>query len=415
MTAAFENIAIASRAFKRDPFDTYARLRATKPLCAVMLPNGDRAWLLTRYDDVAALLKDGRFAKDRTNAQTPAQLAKHRRVPSIFAPLMRNMLDRDDPDHARLRKLVHIAFTPRRVEMMEEQTARISAYLISDLVYRSDFDLMKAYAMPLPVAVICALLGVPLNDHKRFARYSQTLIRNTMTPLSVFLSLPNMIGFVRYLRSLIALKRRSPADDLITALVQAEDEGGHLDADELVGMIALLLTAGHETTTNLIANGMLALLQNPQECDRIRNDANCHDSAVEELLRFGGFVDMSTFRFAREDITLLGETIPKGDIVLGGIASANRDESRFAEPNRLDIGRTPNKHLTFGQGGHYCVGAALARLEGRIAIRDLITHLPNLRLKQPVETLRWRPGLVLRGLEALPVTQSPVSTQRSAS
>ena len=403
MNIPFEDLNIASPAFKADPFPLYARLRESKPVCAVKLPSGERAWLLTRYDDVAALLKDNRFAKDRANAQTPTQLAKQRRVPGIFAPLMRNMLDRDDPDHARLRKLVHIAFTPRRVEMMAAQTERISAGLIDGLRVRSQFDLINDFALPLPVIVICELLGVPVRDQKRFARYSKTMIRNTMTPLSVILSLPDMIGFVRYLRSLVAMKRVDPQDDLITALVQAEDEGAQLDADELVGMIALLLTAGHETTTNLIANGMLALMQNPEQSERIRHEPSLHDSAVEELLRFGGLVDMSTFRFARADLEIAGQMIPQGEIVLGVISSANRDDARFTAPEALDVARTPNKHLTFGQGGHYCVGAALARLEGKVAIRDLATQLPSLHLVGPVDGLRWRRGLVLRGLEALPV------------
>lgn len=403
MSIPYEDIQIASPAFKRDPFPIYAHLRETKPVCAVKLPSGERAWLLTRYDDVAALLKDNRFAKDRANAQTQVQLAKQRRVPGIFAPLMRNMLDRDDPDHARLRKLVQLAFTPRRVEMMATQTERICAELIGGLRGRSQFDLINDFALPLPVTVICELLGVPMQDHKRFARYSKTLIRNTMTPLSIILSLPDMIGFVRYLRSLVAMKRANPRDDLITALVQAEDEGAQLDGDELVGMIALLLTAGHETTTNLIANGMLALMHDGAQSERIRIDPDVHDSAVEELLRYCGPVNTSTFRFARADIEIAGQLIPQGEIVLGVITSANRDEARFVSPELIDVARTPNKHLTFGQGGHYCVGAALARLVGKIAIRELLTQLPTLRLRMPLDALKWRRGLVLRGLEALPV------------
>ncbi len=406
MNVPFEDIDITSPTFKRDPYPLYERLRATKPICAIKMPSGERAWLLTRYDDVAALLKDDRFAKDRSNALSREQMAKQPGIPRFFAPLMRGMLDRDDPDHARLRKLASIAFTPRRVDMMEARVDDICAQLIGQLRHQRQFDLINDFALPFPMTVICELLGVPMQDHKRFGRYSKSMIRNTMTPLSMMLSLPNMIGFVRYLRSLGDMKRRDPQDDLITALVQAEDDGQKLDSDELVSMIALLLTAGHETTTNLIGNGMLALMQDPEQAARIREEPAVTESAVEELLRFGGLIHTSTFRYARTDLEIAGQIIPKGENVFGVIASANRDATHFDQPNKIDVSRSPNRHLTFGQGGHYCVGAPLARLEGKIAIRELVSHFPNLRRARPEDALKWRRGLVLRGLESLPVSTS---------
>lgn len=399
-----ENVAIASPAFKRDPHGFYAMLRAERPVCRVMLPDRRPAWLVARYDDVAALLKDPRFAKDRANALTPVQLQRLPWVPPMFAPLLRNMLDRDDPDHARLRSLVTVAFTPRRVAMMAATTNALCTALLDDLTRRDRFDLIGDFALPLPVAVISDLLGVPMGDRARFARWSHTMIRNTMTPLAMLRALPDMIAFVRYLRWLVAARRTQPADDLVSALVAAEADGDRLDADELLGMIAILLSAGHETTTNLIGNGMLALLGAPDELARLRQGTVDIETAIEELLRFAGPVDMSTFRYARTDLEIAGTRIARGDLVLGLVTSANRDENHFADGGRLDLGRNPNRHLSFGMGGHYCVGAALARMEGRIAIAALAERFPNLRLAVPVAALRWNPGLVLRGLSALPVT-----------
>lgn len=398
-----EPVNLASPAFKADPHPFYARLREHKPIARVRLSNGQLAWVVARYADVAALLKDPRFAKDRANAFTEAQMAKARRPPKAFAPLMRNMLDRDDPDHARLRRLVHKAFTSQRVEMMASRTQVLSDRLIDAAVARGAFDLINDFALPLPVTVISEMLGVPEADRARFARWSKTIITNTMTPLSLLLSMPHMLAFVRYLRWLIEDKRRNPADDLVTALAQAEGAGDGLDADELMAMVAILLSAGHETTTNLIGNGVLALMQHPDQRERLRTQPALIELAVEELLRFGSPVEMSTHRFAREDLEIAGQPIARGELVFGLIASANRDEAQFLQGHALDLGREPNRHLAFGLGGHFCVGAPLARMEGRIAIDTLLRRLPTLHLARADAPLRWRSGLVLRGLESLAV------------
>lgn len=400
----FENVHIASPEFKRNAHPFYARLRSEAPVFKIRLPNKDSAWLVTRYGDVAALLKDSRFAKDRQNALTATQLAKQPRVPSIFVPLMQNMLDRDDPDHARLRQLVHHTFTPRRVEKLVGRTQALCDELLDRVIIRRTFDLIADFALPLPVAIISDLLGVPARDRATFARWSKTMIENTMTPLRVILSLPHMTAFVKYLRRLIAAKRSAPQDDLVSAFVEAQAATTELSDDDLVGMIALLLTAGHETTANLIGNGMLALLQNPSQLEDLRARPDAIERAVEELLRFSGPVEMSTYRYAREDLAIAGTPIARGEIVFGVIASANRDEREFAEPDTLEIDRNPNKHLTFGQGGHYCIGAPLARLEGKIAINTVLRRLPEIRLARPAHRLAWRQGLVLRGLASLPLT-----------
>ena len=394
---------ITSPEFKFRSQETYAQLREQGPVSRVAAGPFGTAVLLTRYADVAAMLKDPRLAKDAANALTPAQMARQHRSPRMFAPLSRNMLSLDDPDHARLRRLAQAAFTPRRVEQLHGQVKAASRALLDTLASRASFDLIAEYALRLPVSVISDLLGVPKADQVRFARWSHAMIRAGTTRLSMLLQLPGMLAFLQYLKRLIASKRAEPADDLVTALVRAEDEGGQLDADELMAMVAILLSAGHETTTNLIGNGTLALLQHPAECDRLRADRGLTEAAVEELLRFASPIETSTPRWARVDMEIAGQGVTRGELVLGAIASANRDDAQFNDAGRLDLGRSPNRHLTFGEGGHYCVGAALARLESGIAFRDLLASWPMLRLAAPAENVRWKRGPVLRGLEQLPV------------
>jgi cytochrome P450 len=403
----FADVRFGTAEYKADPFALYAYLRAEEPVRRVVLPSRQVTWLVSRYDDVSLLLRDPRFVKEPRNAMTPEQMKRQQRIPKIFAPLMANMLDRDDPDHARLRRLVQKAFTPQRVEAMRASVQTLSDGLIDRILVKGGtFDLIGEYALPLPVEVISELLGIPVKDRGRFAKWSNALVQNMMTPLAVLMAMPRILAFMRYLRWLIELKRDMPADDLVSALVQAEDEGQQLDADELLAMIAILLTAGHETTTHLIGNGVLELLRRPDELARLRSDAGVMGSAVEELLRFATPVEISTNRYAREDVELAGVTIPRGATVQGIIASANRDERQFARAEEMDLVRSPNRHLTFGQGGHYCVGAVLARMEGDIAIGTLVRRLPELRLAETGKPLRWRRGLLVRGLEALPVRVS---------
>ena len=219
--------------------------------------------------------------------------------------------------------------------------------------------------------------------------------------------MPHMLAFVRYLKWLVAKKRGAQTDDLVSALIEVEEAGNGLDSEELLAMIAILLSAGHETTTNLIGNGIMTLLQNSRQCERLRADPALIDTAVEELLRFESPAETSTYRYAQEDLEIAGERIPRGALVLGVIASANRDERAFAHPNWLDLSRHPNRHLSFGQGAHFCVGAALARMEGRVAIATLLRRLPHLRLGQHEDQFAWRGGLVLRGLQKLPLLTAP--------
>jgi cytochrome P450 len=396
-------INLADPAFKADPFPVYARLRDETPICRIATSSRETAIFVSRYADVSALLKDKRFVKDPANALTPEQLAQQRRIPGFLSPLMRNILALDDPDHARLRRLVQAVFTPRRIAALEAQVVAASTSLLQALHRRSSFDLIADYALPLPVKVISDLLGIPSADQARFAHWSHALIKvGSVAPIGAILQMPSILSFLRYLKRLIAMKRSDPADDLVSALVAQQQEEA-LSVEELMAMIAILLSAGHETTTNLIGNGMLTLMRHPTAREALLADPQLIEPAIEELLRFEGPVEMSTHRYASEDIELGGAIIPQGSTVHGIIASANRDDSQFSNPNDVNIARDTNRHLTFGEGGHYCLGASLARMEGRVAFAHLLAQFPKLSAAAPEGHLRWRPNMVLRGLERFPV------------
>jgi cytochrome P450 PksS len=402
--AAGGEVNITSAAFKADPYPFYARLRAESPAHRVTLPDGQAVWLVTRYDDVAMVLKDERFAKDRFKTLTPEQLAKQPWMPAFAKPLTRNMLDQDDQDHDRLRALVQTAFTPRLIEQMRGRVQALTEELLDAVRGRQTVDLIRDYALPLPTTIIAEMLGVPVQDRHKFHCWSKAIFSISASRWGMVLAMPSVWRFIRYLRKFIRSRRLSPRDDLVSALVQAEQAGEKLSEDELLAMVMLLLVAGHETTVNLIGNGMLALLEHPDQLEKLRNDPALIKPAIEELLRFQGPVESATERFARDDVTVAGVTIPKGETVLAVIASANRDERQFARPDILDITREPNRHISFGQGVHFCLGATLACLEGQIAINTLLRRAVGLRLAVPPAALRWRRGLVLRGLEALPLT-----------
>jgi cytochrome P450 PksS len=403
MTDRFATVRIDQRGFKRDPHPFYDWMRAEAPIGRVRLPLVGQAWVVARHADVAALLKDSRLAKDRANAPPTAGAPAGPPFGRLIAPLMNGMLDKDDPDHARLRRLAQAAFTPRRVERMADDIATISEDLLGRLKGRTEWDVIADYALPLPVIVISRLLGVDPADQPRFVAWSRALINAPRSPVSGLIALPRILAFMRFVRRLIAERRARPRDDLISALAEIHEGGARLSEDELLSMIILLLTAGHETTTNLIGNGIAALLAHQDQAERLRAEPALIDTAVEELLRFAPPVETSTFRYAREDMVIAGQPIRRGDAVLGLIAAANRDDGVFPDPHRLVLARPANRHLTFGMGGHYCLGAPLARLEARIALPHLLNRFPDLALARAPTDLAWRPGLVLRGLERLPV------------
>lgn len=394
---------VTGAAFKANPFPFYAQLRAEAPVFPVTLPTRQRAWLVTRYDDALGVLKDERFAKDRHNAMSREQLKKAPRLPPMFKALEQSLLALDKPDHPRLRALVHKAFTPRLIEQMRDQIQTLTDELLDRVEPTGSMDLIADFALPLPLTMIGRILGVPAEDNPRFHRWTKIMV-SAGSNRNPFVLVPSILSFMNYLKKLIKARRAQPQDDLITALVQAKESGDHLRDDETLAMIFLLLSAGHETTVNLIGSGSLALLENPDQLAKLRSEPALSKTAIEELLRFVCPVEMATERYAREDITIAGTTIPRGELVLAVIGSANRDANYFDHPDVLDITRENNKHLAFGHGAHYCLGAPLSRLEGQIAISTLLQRLPNLRLSVAPDQLRWRGGFILRGLEALPVS-----------
>ena len=394
---------LASPKFKADPYPFYARLRAESPVRRVTLPGRQSGWLITRYADVAAALKDERLVKNKLNALSAEQAVKQPWMPGVFKPLTRNMLDLDAPDHTRLRTLVHKAFTPRLVERMRERVQALADDLLDALQDRERLDVIHDYALPVPTTIIAEMLGVPVADRHKFHRWSSAIVASNTSTWGMLRALPQGVAFLRYIRKLVAARRAAPQDDLVTALVQAEEAGEQLSEDELVAMVFLLLVAGHETTVNLIGNGVLALLEHPDQLERLHNDPALIKPAVEELLRYYSPVEMATERYPREDVPIAGTTIPRGALVHAVIGSANRDERQFPNPEVLELAREPNRHLAFGQGVHFCLGAPLARLEGQIAINTLLRRLPDLRLAVRPGALRWRRGHVLRGLGELPV------------
>jgi cytochrome P450 PksS len=394
---------LASPIFKANPHPFYAHLREQSPVWRTTLPDKRPAWLVTRYEDVAGVLKNKSFAKDPLNAQDMEQRAKNQWVPGFLKPLEQNMLDLDDPDHKRLRILVSKAFTPRLIERLRGRVEAICQELLDAMERKGSAELVRDYALPLPATVIAELLGIPASDHRKFHRWSNRIV-SISSGRDVWRALPAAVAFVRYLRRMSERRRISPEDDLISALVQAEEEGDKLSQDELLAMSFLLLVAGHETTVNLIASGTLALVQHPEQLEELRADPQLIKLAVEELLRYTSPVEIATERYARQDLEVSGTEIPRGELVLGVLGSANRDEQNFDEPNALYLRRDPNKHLAFGRGGvHHCLGAPLARMEGQIAITALLQRFPDLRLTVDPDSLSWRRGLFLRGLEKLPL------------
>jgi cytochrome P450 len=397
---------IVSAAFKADPLPACAHLRAEQPVARVSVPGvSGEAYLVTRYEDAAAVLRDERFVKDVRNARDPGNLRRPW-VPGALKPLMHTMLDSDGAEHHRLRGLVRDTFAPRYVAQLEPRVQQVAGELLERMAAAGKADLVADYALLLPLTLISEILGVDERDRLRFRRWFNSLVAASAlgsTSLRLLLKLPDILAMMRFLRRLVAERRERPRDDLVSRLAGAGEDGDRLSGNELLPMVALLLIAGYETTVNLIATGTLLLLAHPDELVRLRQDPELMGPAVEELLRLGSPVDVATERYAREDVEVAGVTIPRGSLVLVGIVSANTDDARFEEPERLDLAGEDHHHVAFGLGPHYCLGAPLARLEGRVAIGSLIRRFPDLRLAVPPEQLRWRAGVSLRGLMSLPV------------
>ncbi|MEV0203399.1 cytochrome P450 [Nonomuraea sp. NPDC050691] len=390
--------------YARDPHPVYARLRAERPVFRTATPQGVRVWVVSRYDDVKVACTDPRLSKDFTNNphMIKANELEGGDSSGYEAVVPHNMLFVDPPDHARLRRLVGKVFTAGRVQALRPRIEQISAGLLDKV--GEEFDLLRDYAVPLPAMVVGELLGIPEDDWPRLIKWSNTTIEGAvLDPEEVVRA---AVDFTTYLGELCEARRTEPADDLLSAMVQAQDEEGALSGRELVDTAFLLTVAGHETTVHLICNGMLALLRHPEQLAKLRDDPGLLPGAIEELLRFDGPVSTSTLRFTKEPVTIGGTEIPQGQLVLVSFLSANRDAARFAEPDRLDVTRAPGQHVAFGHGIHYCLGAPLARAEGAVAFGHLLERFPGLRLAVPEDRLAWRPGLLMHGLTNLPVRTS---------
>ncbi|MCW7944011.1 cytochrome P450 [Streptomyces hygroscopicus] len=402
----FPDTEIFGDAYMQDPYGAYVRLRKAGPVHQAKTPSGLPVWVVTDYEAVRAALTDGRLAKDadRMRAIADRKTAAAGGPSSVSETLAANMLNSDPPDHTRLRKLVVKAFTTRRVEQLRPRIAGITDELLDSLELRARngqaVDLIKDFAFPVPIAVICELLGIPLAERETFRAWSKTLVgagpREDVRHASMAMG--------GYLMQVIAAKRAQPSDDLLSDLIQVSDDGDRLDRLEVVSMTMLLLVAGHETTVNLIGNGILALLRHDDQRAALRADESLIRGAVEELLRYDGPAPMATMRFTAEPVEIGGVTIPAGEIVFLGLAAANRDGSRFDRPDELDITRPIGGHLGFGFGIHHCVGAPLARLEAEVTLGKFLRRFPDARLAVSPGALRWRSSVIMRGLESLPTT-----------
>jgi pimeloyl-[acyl-carrier protein] synthase len=385
-----------------DPYPLYHRLRATDPVHRSPLG----FWVLTRHADVLAVLRDPRMSRDPRRSERVALLRATAEVDELLAAeeAAPSMLFVDPPDHTRLRTLVNKAFTPAAVERLRPRVEELVAGLLDRAAGAGAMDVVEELAYPLPVTVICELFGVPEADRDRFRAWSRGLV-HLLDPLVAADALERALharqALRGYLGGLIAERRAHPAGDLLTALIAAEDQGHQLSEAELVSMCVLLLVAGHETTVNLIANGMLALLRDPDARARLQADAALARSAVEELLRYDSPVQF-TSRHALEDLDVGGRRVRAGETVVAVLGAANRDPAQFPDPDRLDLARAPNRHLAFGGGIHFCLGAPLARMEAAVAIPAMLARLPGLE-PGPGPPLR-RDTVTLRGLASLPVT-----------
>jgi cytochrome P450 PksS len=391
-----------------NPFPRYAQLRRDAPVSRVVHQETRKveAFMLTRYEDVLLLHTDPRFSSDPFKGTRGAIVRKL--LPSMFRLLVDSMVFKDDPEHLRLRSLVNKAFTPRMVQRMSDDVQLIADRLLDGLRGKETVDLVQELAVPLPLSVIAEMLGVEERDREDFklavGRFTQQSSDNNL--VAMLRMAPTGRKMMKLFQRLAQQRRVEPDDRLITALVQADDAGDVLSEQEIVSMIFLLLLAGHDTTSNLIGNSVRTLIEHPDQLERLRQEPALIGTAVEELLRFTTPVPCGATRILLDDVEVAGTTLPKGSQALGMIISANRDEDVFEDPDRLDLGRQPNRHLSFAIGNHFCLGNQLARMEARMALSGLLERFEHIELAVPPEQLRWKPTQSLRGLQSLPLRLS---------
>ncbi|WP_339296517.1 cytochrome P450 [Paenibacillus sp. FSL W7-1279] len=395
MTNANESLknVLFTKEFTHNPYPVYEKLRQSDPILNLQFPDGRFGWLISNYEQAVEALKDGRFSKDVAKAMGQEQT-------SVFST---NMLFSDPPDHKRLRGLVQKGFTPQRIADMRGHIQEIADNLLDAVSSRDTINLIDDYAFKLPIIVISEILGVPTEDQDKFRVWSNSIIGASNQELNEQV-VQHMNEFIAYLKDWFAKVREQPGDDLISQLVIAENQGDRLSEQELYGVVTLMIIAGHETTVNLIGNGVLALLEHPEQRKLLQEQPELIHGAIEEMLRYNGPVEFSTSRWAAEDMDFHGVHMKKGDLVVIALNSANRDASQFENPDIFDITREKSQHLAFGKGIHLCLGAPLARLEGEIAINTLLRRYPHFELQQDIDELEWRPGMIVRGVKEIPIS-----------
>ena len=399
---------LASPEFVDHKYDWYERIREERPVMEARI-SVMKLYTVARYDDCAAILKDPRVLRNRATVTGGGRAPFP--VPKSLKPMLESMIIEDDPNHRRLRELVRRAFRPQAIEQLEQRIDDYSKELLDGLDGAGAFDLQTQYALPIPVRMISDMMGVSRDAMPEFQQLFSVLTKGFSGLRMLRTLMVDMPKTVRFVRGMIQDKRKHPGDDILTGLIEAEDDGDRLTEDELVAMVFLLIVGGYETTVHLITNGVLTLLQHPDQLDRLRQDPALIDSAVEEIMRHRGPVHSTKPGYAAEDITMHGVTIPKGKPVMPLFGAANHDPRVFDDPQRFDIGRSPNRHLGFGHGVHFCLGAHLARAEARLGILNLVQRFPDLSLAVDPAALKLQllPGW--HRYEGLPVS---VSAQRAA-
>src|SRR2546425_804761 len=383
-----------------DPYPAYRAMRERSPVCR---DASGTHWVVTGYTEARTVLTDPRFGEAAGRGGRIRVSLTSVEGPDGLPGRVETMLSQDPPEHTRLRRLVSKAFTPRAVEKMRPLIQEIVNELLDGLAGHAEFDLVSELAWPLPVIVIAEMLGIPREDRGRFKRWSDAMVATLGGDYSSLdEARRSNEELVDYVSRVIADRRKQPRDDLISRLVAAEESGQRMSEDEMLGTVALLLVAGNETTTHLISSGMLVLLRNPAQMARLREDPSLLPSAVDEMLRYTGPVH-TTRRQAGEDVPLGDARIRRGEVVVGILAAANRDPNKYEDPDRFDVARNPTDHVAFGDGIHFCLGAALARLEGQIAIGTLLRRFPNLQLldDQP----EWAGTSAIRGVTSVRLRQ----------
>ena len=397
---------IWSHETRNNPHLLYREMRENDPTYRVLDGMGQTVWFFTRYKDSVSILKDKRSIKNPRKSMSPDVLRERFDIDpdevvdleSPWRAINAHMLNQDPPDHTRLRSLVHKAFTPSRVRDLQPRIEQIADELLSAMAQKPEGDLVADFALPLPITVIAEMLGIPVKDRDKFRKWTNVILSGDMSSMDMIME------FVQYMNNMIEIRRKEATDDILSALVHVDDEGQQLEHVELLSMIFLLLVAGHETTVNLIANGMLDLLQHPEQFKVLRDNPELTPRAIEEMLRYNGPVDAMPNRWAGEDMQWHdGRIIKAGDVLIPLLLAADRDPDQFDDPDTFDITRDLNPHIAFGHGIHFCLGAPLARMEGHIALTRLIERFPNLKLNIAPSQIQRGQTILLHTLSALPL------------